>query len=142
MAIKKARTAQSGSSSYAAEVTGKFRTLHEAMGAWRIHYEMREHCELRTRTMAETIRGTSREVEELRKEVRRVQGEGLAAAKLAVMDEAGDVWYGAQCYMVAYQEQRQRAIATWLGQAKQAMTVKQWRWRSITMTKPDEEMRS
>ena len=141
-AIKKARTAQSGPSSYTTEVTGKFGSLYEAMEAWKIHYENRDHCELRTRTMAETIRGTSLEVEELRKEVLRAHREGLAATKLAVMDEAGDVWYGAQCYMVAYQEQRQRAIVTWLGQAKPAMIVKQWRWRSITMTKPDEETRS
>ena len=35
------------------------------------------------------------------------------------MDEAGDVWYGSQCYIVAYKEQCQRAITTWVQQAKQ-----------------------
>ena len=102
---------------------------------------MREQCELRTCTVAETIRGTSREVEELREEVRRVQGEGLAATKLTVMDEAGDIWYGAQCYMVAYQEQRRTAITIWSGRVRQATIVKQWRWRTITMKKTDEETR-
>ena len=121
-ATKRARTAQSGSSAYTTEVTGKFGTLYHATEEWQIHYRKREHCELRTRTIAEAIRGTNQEVEELRKEVLRAHGEGLAATRLAVMDEAGDVWYGAQCYVVAYQEQCQRAIATWLGQAKQTMT--------------------
>ena len=92
--------------------------------------------------MTETLRGTSQEVEELRNEVGRVQGGSLAATKLAVMDEAGDVWYGAQCYMVAYQEHLQRAITTWAWQAKQATIVKQWRWRAIMTRKPDEETRS
>ena len=92
--------------------------------------------------MAETLRGTSQEVEELRNEVGRVRGGGLAATKLAVMDEAGDVWYGAQCYVVAYQEQRQRAVTTWSEQAKQATIVKQWRWRAIMTRNPDEETRS
>ena len=44
--------------------------------------------------------------------------------------------------MVVYQEQRQRAITTWSEQVKQAMIVKQWRWRAITMKKTDEETRS
>ena len=35
------------------------------------------------------------------------------------MDEAGDVWYGAQCYIVAYKEQFQRAITRWAHQAEQ-----------------------
>ena len=103
---------------------------------------MREQCELCTRTVAETIRGTSREVEKMRNEVGRVRGGSLAATKLAVMDEAGDVWYGAQCCMVAYQEQHRRAIKTWSGQAKQATIVKQWRWRTIITRKPGEETRS
>ena len=126
-AVKKARAAQMGSSSYATEVTGKFKTMQEATEAWQGHYKRREQCELRTRRIAETLRGTSQEVEELRTEMDILRGGGLAATRLAVIDEADDVWYGAQCYMVAYQEQCQRAITTWSGQAKQATTIGQWR---------------
>ena len=77
----------------------------------------------------------------------RARREGLAATRLAVMDEAGDVWYGARCYMVAYQEQCQRAIATWSGQAKRAggeqarTAIGQWRWKVIMTRKPDEATR-
>ena len=35
------------------------------------------------------------------------------------MDEAGDVWYGAQCYIVAYREERQRLGAA---EGRQAAT--------------------
>ena len=41
------------------------------------------------------------------------------ATRLAVMDEAGGVWYGTQRYiMVVYKEQCQQAIATWAGRSK------------------------
>ena len=74
--------------------------MQEAIEAWQNHYNRREQCELRTRTIAETFRGTSPEVEELRTEMHRALREGLAATRLAVMDEAGDIWYGARprCY--------------------------------------------
>ena len=44
--------------------------------------------------------------------------DGLEATRLAVMDAAGDVWYGAQCYTVAYKEQCQQAIGAWARKTK------------------------
>ena len=62
---------------------------------------MRERCELRMRTDSEARRVTRQEVGELMLEMGRAQKEGLAATRPVVMDEACDVWYGAQYYMVA-----------------------------------------
>ena len=58
-ATKRARIAQSGSSAYTTEVTGKFGSLYHATQEWQIHYRKREHCEMRTCTIAETIRSTN-----------------------------------------------------------------------------------
>ena len=115
-AAKKQQTAMTGSSSYVTEVTGKFSSLQEATIAWQQHYEDRKQCPLRNHTIADTLRGTCSEVTELKIEIDKAQQEGLAATRLAVMDEAGDVWYGAQCYIVAYKEQCQRAIMRWTQQ--------------------------
>ena len=49
------------------------------------------------------------------------------------MDEAGDVWYGAQCYIVAYKEQCQRAITRWAQQAKQQTSLQ----NAAAQTDPD-----
>ena len=38
---------------------------------------------------------------------------GFDATLMAVADEAGDVWYGAQCYVIAYAEQAECALAGW-----------------------------
>ena len=57
---------------------------------------------------------------ELRVEMERAKKEGFEATGLAIMGESGDAGHGAQCYMVAYKEQCQQAIGTWVGNAKVA----------------------
>ena len=93
---------------------------------------MRERCELRICTVSEALRGTQQELEELRAEVGRSEKEGLEATRLAVMDEAGDVWYGAQCYMVAYREQCQQAVGAWVKKAK----VADWSVSGVDLYRP------
>ena len=38
---------------------------------------------------------------------------GSSGISARIADEAGDTWYGAQCYAVAYKEQVQRVLREW-----------------------------
>ena len=57
--------------------------------------------------------GTYAEIAELFEELDATQQQGFKDMAMAVADEAGDVWYGAQCYAVAYTEQAQRVLNGW-----------------------------
>ena len=123
--VKEVRVAQTGSSSYVTEVSGRLKSMQEAMQAWQQHYKRRDRCEMRTHTVSDALKDTQQELEELRVEVGRTEKVGLEATKLAVMDEAGDVWYGAQCYIMAYREQCQQAVGAWARKARVARVQRQ-----------------
>ena len=57
--------------------------------------------------------GTETEINELFAELDATRRYGFTNTAMAVADEAGDVWYGAQCYAVAYTEQAQRVLQGW-----------------------------
>ena len=70
-------------------------------------------CQRRNRQAHDAIQATASEITELFAEFDHTRQHGFEAASLSVADEAGDVWYGARCYAVAYTEQAARAVGTW-----------------------------
>ena len=88
----------------------------DAMGAaWAAHYRQRlQHgCQRRNRLIEQALCGTASEIDELFAEIDGTPQLGFSATAAGVADEAGDVWYGAQCYAAAYTEQVQRVLAGW-----------------------------
>ena len=71
--------------------------------------------------MCDTIQSTASEITELFAELGHTRQHGFEAASLGVADEAGDVWYGARCYAVAYTEQAARAMSAWRANFKHAL---------------------
>ena len=120
---KRQRKAATGSSSYVTEVTGTFSSMDQARAAWHDHYHQRKqtndrHCY--NRTTQETVAATGSEMEELFIELDATLHQGFSESASAVSDEAGDVWYGTQCYTSAYIDQAHRAVSQWKAHATQA----------------------
>ena len=59
-------------------------------------------------------------MEELFVELDSTLQQGFSESATAVADEAGDVWYGTQCYTSAYIDQAHRAVSQWKAHATQA----------------------
>ena len=74
---------------------------------------MAQGCQRRNRLIEEAVVGTASELRELFAELDCTRTAGFDATAMAVAHEAGDVWYGAQCYARAYTEQAARAVAGW-----------------------------
>ena len=113
--IKQSRVHDTGTSSCLSEVAGKFSDMGQATAAWHHHYAKRlvQGCQRRNRLMEEAIVGTASEINELFDELDYTKTTGFDATAMAVADEAGDVWYGAQCYAIAYTEQATCDVAGW-----------------------------
>ena len=114
--------ASTGSSSHISETNGKYASIAEANAAWVSHYEQRRaaRCQRRNRRAQDAIQATASEVTELFAEFDHTRQHGFEAASLSVADEAGDVWYGARCYAVAYTERAAQAVSTWRANFKHA----------------------
>ena len=115
--MKQLRVQDTGSSSCILDVTGKYDSMAAASAAWGVHYgrRLQGDCQRRNRLLSEAVLGTSAEITELFEELDATQQRGFESTAMAVADEAGDVWYGAQCYAVAYTEQAQRVLRGWRG---------------------------
>ena len=113
--MKQQRVLTTGSSSCITDVTGRFDSMAAASAAWGVHYaqRLRSKCQRRNRLLSEAVQGTEREISELFAELDAARQDGFTDTAMAVADEAGDVWYGAQCYAVAYTEQAQRVLQGW-----------------------------
>ena len=113
--LKQARVDATGTSSSLGEVTGRFNSVEQATEAWQAHYARRltQGCQRRNRLIDEAMRGTASEMVELFAELAHTTKVGFDTTAMAVADEAGDVWYGAQCYAIAYTEQAGRALTGW-----------------------------
>ena len=122
--MKKLRVASTGSSSHIDEVTGKYANMAEANAAWSMHYEQRRvtQCQRRNRQVQDATNTTASEITELFAEFDHTKQHGFEAASLGVADEAGDVWYGARCYAIAYTEQTALAVHTWRKNFKHAVS--------------------
>ena len=83
--------------------------------AWGVHYgkRLQSDCQRRNRLLNEAVLGTAAEITELFTELDATKQHGFKDTAMGVADEAGDVWYGAQCYAVAYTEQAQRVLHGW-----------------------------
>ena len=112
---KQARVDATGTSSCLGEVTGRFASVEQATEAWHAHYAQRltQRCQRRNRLVDDAVQGTASEMGELSAELKYTTEVGFDATAMAVADEAGDVWYGAQCYAIAYTEQAGRALTGW-----------------------------
>lgn len=122
---KRQRKAATGSSSYVTDVTGRFSSIEQASAAWHDHYQRRKQTNATdrycyNRTMKETVVATGSEMKELFIELDATLQQGFSKSATAVADEAGDVWYGTQCYTSAYVDQAHRAVAQWKAQTAQA----------------------
>ena len=113
--MKQQRVLATGSSSCITDVTGRYDSMAAASAAWGVHYSQRlkANCQRRNRLLSEAVLGTEREISELFAELDAARQYGFTNTAMAVADEAGDVWYGAQCYAVAYTEQAQRVLQGW-----------------------------
>ena len=98
-----------------ADVTGQYYTMAEASAAWGVHYgrRLQSGCQRRNRLITDAVQATAAKITELFAELDITTRRGFTYAAMGVADEAGDVWYGAQCYAVAYTEQAQRAVHGW-----------------------------
>ena len=114
---KQKRKKQVGSSGYISEVTGEISSVTEDTARLSEHYQTRkdECCPLRNTNTDQTIRGTVSELEELIaiEQVLRATTVGIADTRDDVMDEAGDTFYAAFCYTVAWKEQTSQSIRAW-----------------------------
>jgi len=113
--MKQQRVQDTGSSSCISDVTGKYDSMAAASTAWGVHYgkRLQGDCQRRNRLLSEAVAGTAGEIMELFVELDASQQHGFEDTAMGVADEAGDVWYGAQCYAVAYTEQAQRVLRGW-----------------------------
>ena len=82
-------------------------SMATASTAWGVHYAQRlKHgCQRCNRLVGQTLTSTASEIDELFAELDNTPRLGFSATTARVADEAGDVWYGAQCYAAAYAEQ-------------------------------------
>ena len=113
--LKQARVDATGTSSSLGEVKGTFNSMEQATEAWQAHYAQRlaRGCQRRNRLIEDAMQGTASEIGELFTELAYTTKVGFDATAMSVAYEAGDVWYGAQCYAIAYTEQAGRALAGW-----------------------------
>ena len=90
-------------------------SMATASSAWGVHYEQRlkQSCQRRNRLIEQTLTTTASEIDELFAELDDTPRMGFSATAARVTGEAGDVWYGAQCYAAAYAEQVQRLFTGW-----------------------------
>jgi hypothetical protein len=119
--MKKRRALATGSSSCMADTTGRYYTMAEASAAWGMHYgrRLQSGCQRRNRLIDDAVQATAAEIAELFAELDITTRRGFTYAAMGVADEAGDVWYGAQCYAVAYTEQAQRVVHGWRANMQQ-----------------------
>ena len=111
--IKTKRKSDTGSSGYTTEVTGTLESLPKVKQKLSDHYQvvMRDcHCPLRNHNVENTVKGTLAELEELVEEITAAREKGIADTVQSVMDESGDTYYGAFCYIVAYKENTKSAV--------------------------------
>ena len=110
--VKIQQTAKAGSPT---RVPNAYDTMAKANLAWKVHYAQRlqQGCQRRNRLIDQTIDSTTSEIAELFMELDDAARLGVSATSARIEDEAGDVWYGAHCYAVAYTEQVQRVLRGW-----------------------------
>ena len=114
-----------GSSSHIGETQGKYENMAVANAAWSLHYTKRvlQRCQKRSRLIEEATQGTTSEIIELFAELDNAKQHGFDATSLGVADEAGDVWYGARCYDIAYSEQTRLVFDDWVANLRHASEV-------------------
>ena len=90
-------------------------SMATASAAWCVYYEQRlkQGCKRRNRLIEQALSSTASEIDELFAELDDTPRMGFSATAARVADEAGDVWYGAQCYAAAYAEKVQRVLTGW-----------------------------
>ena len=90
-------------------------TMEMANAAWDDHYarRLRHGCQRRNRLIEQAFNSTASEIDELFAELDDAPHLGFSATAARVAGEAGDVWYGAHCYAIAYVEQVQRVLGGW-----------------------------
>ena len=113
--LKQQRVLAIGSASCISDVTGRYDSMAAASDAWGVHYSKRlqSDCQRRNRLLGEAVLDTAAEITELFAELDATQQNSFEDTAMGVADEAGDVWYRAQCYAVAYTEQAQRVLRGW-----------------------------
>ena len=101
--MKQTRVHDTGTSSCLSEVTGQFGDMGQATAEWHRHYAKRlaQGCQRRNRLIEEAMLGTASEMCELFSELDETRDVDFDATAMAVADEVGDVWYGAQCCAIA-----------------------------------------
>ena len=89
--------------------------MDTASAAWSTHYMQRlqQDCQRRNGLIEQALSSTASEIDELLVELDDTPLVGFSATAARVAGEAGDVWYGAQCYAAAYAEQVQRVLTGW-----------------------------
>ena len=114
-----------GTSSHVGHTEGKYKNMAAANAAWSSHYARRmvQRCQRRSKLIDDATQSTASEVVELFAELDNAKQHGFAATSLGVADEAGDVWYGARCYAVAYSEQARLVIDDWIANFGQTSVV-------------------
>ena len=114
-----------GSSSHVEETRGKYGSMAAANAAWSLHYERRvvQRCRRRSRLVGDATQGTPSEIVELFAELDNTKQHGFGATSNSVADEAGDVWYGARCYAVAYSEQARLVLDDWVANFRRLWAV-------------------
>ena len=109
---------------YISEITGEINSLAEGTARLSDHYQARkdECCPLRNTDTDQTTRGAASELEELIEQMLLATTVGMADSRDDVMDEAGDTFYGAFCYTVAWKEHTSRAVSEWRTNAQEKET--------------------
>ena len=102
--------------------------MDKANSEWETHYakRVRQGCQRRDLHIYRTVYSTRQEMRELftelynasrlcieNNETRNLGFLRSSGVSARIADEAGDTWYGAQCYAVAYKEQVQRVLREW-----------------------------
>ena len=98
--VKVQQAAAGGSST---RMPNTYDRMAVASAAWSTHYQQRlqRGCQRRNRLIEQTLASTASEIAELFAELDDAARLGISATTKRVVDEAGDAWYGAQCYAVA-----------------------------------------
>ena len=111
-----------GSSSHVGNTQAKYANMAAANAAWSQHYIKRvlRQCQKRSRLVEDATQGTTLEIIELFAELDNTRQHGFDATSSGVADEAGDVWYGARCYAVAYAEQARLVVNDWVANFRRA----------------------
>ena len=128
--VKTQQIARMGTSTL---VLNSLDNMDKANSAWATHYEkrIRQGCQRRDLHIYRTVYSTRQEMRELftelydasrlcidHNETRNLAFLGSSGISARIADEAGDAWYGAQCYAVAYKEQVQWVLREWSSNKK------------------------